>query len=99
MPTTSVQTVVPLSEEQQAYAQALANIGDAGPHLACDVARLASATGTVAASARQYASKVMQDLRLCIAMLDGQDLTSIARSPSAIVDILCREAKPALALR
>lgn len=56
-------------------------------------------TGKIGAEARRYANKVMQDSNLCIIMLDSKDIDAVIHAPTAIVDILNREAKHAMTLK
>ena len=56
-------------------------------------------TGKISAQARQYASKVMKDSNLNIALLDRGDLEKIKNSPYEIVAVLNREAKTAMKLK
>jgi len=56
-------------------------------------------TGEIGPEARKYANKVMQESNLCIIMMTGSDLQSIEKNPSAIVDVLKREAKHAMHLK
>lgn len=56
-------------------------------------------TGEIGPEARKYANKVMQESNLCIVMVNGVDIRSIEVNPSAIVDILTREAKHAMKLK
>lgn len=56
-------------------------------------------TGTIGAEARRYANKIMSDSNLCIVMVDGRDLGSIANSPAGIIDVFSREARHAKGLK
>ena len=56
-------------------------------------------TGTIGSQARRYANKIMQDSNLAIVMLNGADLSSINKTPSAIVDVFNREARTAMTLK
>ena len=56
-------------------------------------------TGRVGTGAREYANAIMQNMNLCIVMIEGHDLDMIARRPPAIVDVLHREAKHAMQLK
>lgn len=56
-------------------------------------------TGRVGTGAREYANAIMQNMNLCIVMIEGRDLDMIARRPPAIVDVLQREAKHAMQLK
>ena len=56
-------------------------------------------TGTIGPEARKYANKIMTDSNLCIAMLDGADVKLVEQRPSAIVDVLNREAKHAMKIK
>ncbi len=56
-------------------------------------------TGEIGPAARRYANKVMTDSNLCIVLLDGRDVTSIEKNPSAIVDVFNREAAHAMKLK
>ena len=56
-------------------------------------------TGSVGGEARRYADTVMRDSNLCIIMVDDADLEAIDARPSAIVDVLNREARHAMDLK
>lgn len=56
-------------------------------------------TGEVGLEARKYANKIMTDSNLCIVMVDGNDIASIVKNQSSIVDIFNREAKQAMKLK
>lgn len=48
-------------------------------------------TGTVSKSAKEYATRVMRKLNLCIIFIEKDDVKLILESPSYIVDVLNRE--------
>lgn len=56
-------------------------------------------TGSIGNEARRYADKIMADSNLCIVMMDGHDLDLIEARPSAVVDVLTREAHHAMDLK
>jgi len=56
-------------------------------------------TGEIGGEARRYANKIMTDSNLCTVMVDGRDLKTIVRHPTAIVDVFNREAKQAMNLK
>jgi len=56
-------------------------------------------TGEIGPEARKYASTVMKDSNLCIVMVDRADTDQIVANPSAIVDILHREAHSAMKIK
>ena len=56
-------------------------------------------TGSIGNEARRYADKIMADSNLCIVMMDGHDLDLIESRPSAVVDVLTREARHAMDLK
>ncbi|MCX6359791.1 MAG: restriction endonuclease [Armatimonadetes bacterium] len=56
-------------------------------------------TGKIGPEARRYANSVMGTTNLCIVMLDGHDLDGIRADPTAIMDVLNREASSAMALK
>ena len=56
-------------------------------------------TGDIGNEARRYANRIMTDSNLCIVMIDGNDLGLIEARPSAIIDVLNREARHAMELK
>lgn len=56
-------------------------------------------TGEIGPEARKYASTVMKDSNLCIVMVDRADTDQIVANPSAIVDVLHREARAAMRIK
>ncbi len=56
-------------------------------------------TGEIGPAARKSANKVMTDSNLCLVLLDGKDIGTIEKSPSAIVDAFNREAAHAMKLK
>ncbi|MBI4184539.1 MAG: restriction endonuclease [Proteobacteria bacterium] len=56
-------------------------------------------TGEIGPEARRYANKIMADFNLCVVMVDGGDLGTIERNPTAIVDVFNREAQHAMKLK
>ena len=56
-------------------------------------------TGEIGVRAREYATQVMQTLNLCIICIEGADLKLIEERPTAIVDVLAREAQHAMDLK
>ena len=56
-------------------------------------------TGDIGNEARRYANRIMTDSNLCIVMIDGYDLGLIEARPSAIIDVLNREARHAMELK
>ena len=56
-------------------------------------------TGEIGAEARKYANKVMTDSNLCMVMVDRADIDRIQANPTAIVDVLHREARHAMTIK
>jgi len=56
-------------------------------------------TGDIGPEARKYAGTVMKDSNLCIVMVDRADTEQIVANPSAIVDVLHREARSAMRIK
>jgi site-specific DNA-methyltransferase (cytosine-N4-specific) len=56
-------------------------------------------TGEIGPEARKYASTVMKDSNLCIVMVDRADTDQVVANPSAIVDVLRREARSAMKIK
>jgi hypothetical protein len=56
-------------------------------------------TGEIGAEARRFANVVMKDSHLCIVMVDRSDTDTIARDPTAIVDVFNREARQAMKIK
>lgn len=54
-------------------------------------------TGEIGVDGRYFANKVIQGSSLCIVMIDRGDVEAIAQNPLAILDIIRRDAEPALA--
>jgi site-specific DNA-methyltransferase (cytosine-N4-specific) len=56
-------------------------------------------TGRIGPASRQYANTVMAGTNLSIALLDGNDIEEIVDRPTAIVEVLNREAEHAMDLK
>ena len=56
-------------------------------------------TGDFTSEARKYSNIIMKDSNLNIVLLNGKDLQKVSHSPSAIIDILNREAKHAMEIK
>ncbi len=56
-------------------------------------------TGEVGSEARRYANKIMAHSNIAIVMLDGSDLNTIGKEPTAIVRSFEREARHAMKLK
>ena len=50
-------------------------------------------TGHLTAEARKYARRIMEDMNLCILILEAEDIDSIIKNPPAIVDIFNRQSE------
>lgn len=48
-------------------------------------------TGSISASAREYATQIMRTMNLCIIMVDGNDVNEIVAEPTKILEIFNRE--------
>ena len=56
-------------------------------------------TGEIGPEARRYANNVMKDSNLCVVMIDGADVQAVVANPTALVDVLNREARHAMKLK
>jgi len=52
-------------------------------------------TGHLTSEAKKYARRIMEDMNLCILMIQKEDVESIIENPTSIVDILNRQAAAA----
>lgn len=56
-------------------------------------------TGSFTSEAKKYSNAIMRDSNLSIVLLDSADIESISKDPSAIVDILNRDAKRTMEIK
>lgn len=56
-------------------------------------------TGSFTSDAKKYSNAIMRDSNLSIVLLDSADIESISKDPSAIVDILNRDAKRTMEIK
>lgn len=52
-------------------------------------------TGKATATAKEYATRIMKKMNLCIIFIEKEDIDEILASPTSIVDVLNRESKKA----
>lgn len=89
-----------LQPQQYYFLLALCNAYDNAPLLTTDIRELAAAsyamtTGHLTSEAKKYARRIMEDMNLCILMLQKEDIDSIIENPPCIVDIFNRQSQEA----
>lgn len=52
-------------------------------------------TGHLTSEAKKYARRIMEDMNLCILMLEKEDIDCIISNPTSIVDIFNRQSEEA----
>ena len=52
-------------------------------------------TGHLTADAKMYSRRIMEDINLCILMLEAEDITAIINNPPSIVDIFNKQSEEA----